>query len=583
MDKSQSLDQSLKLNKTNEPQSVSGHCQKINDKKHFKKLHLIPKFVYLPHNSKKFQVRLFQHCKLQMTSNAILSDKKLISALPRMNYLRTFQAFQDPSSTPSIYFLLRKLPRVKSIKLYSTQKCNYHSAQKYISSLRNLRPNIESFELEFSPAGTQNLLINHIIINSVVKRLRCMNSLKSLRLIVNNDNTQTIDNTRKIEAEPLYQDQEVKLCQKRLQRHRSLADMQIVSLNMTAPILKCFTHNLSHFERLKSIQVISYDNDHGKILIEHLNRIKTLESIVLYNHVEPNDLLTLMANLPHLRKIAIKNDWMFTSKSMPVLETLKHTKISLTHFHFDFPIEIEDEGDINLIASILNILEKIVSLKLYLCCASGSKLYPVIESVKRLTHLEELIFGISVSTENIAIRAFSMLNNLANLKTLTLVIKPLNKWGEEFENLYKSMEDLIMQSKGLRKFRIFWEKLSPLSLKRLVKLISKVVNLDVLEIGYTSSYLKHSKHHENMLLDIEKAVERRTDVKEMKLIVSCPRNNYYSCKGNAILMKEKIIKSKIFKSFRLNLEQEVETSFCGVKLLEAKPLVIAKKRDNSYR
>ena len=362
------------------------------------------------------------------------------------------------------------------------------------------------------------------------------------------------------------EDQTLKRYQTQFFRHKKLENLQLKFFNSKYSIFKFLTQQFDHLPNLQNIEIVSIDAKEGKNLIENIKKAKSLRSITLYYHVEPNDLFSILAEIPDLQKLIIKDDWLFINKAMPILDTLSVLEINLTHLHLDLPMDIDNNNDVQFIVSFLSILDRLCSLKLCLrSITDGSLLYIIAKSINKMRHLQELILGIVVSTEQVADQILQLMKDLNKLQRISIMFRPAPEeiWLLELPSLFRTLTSFITRNKALTELSIFWEKLTPQGMECMRDLIAKLPSLNYLKIVYTSSYKSHGKNHESTMSELEKALKMVKSMNKVTVTTTCQQYTSKNCESKGTGMTQVLALSENIKRFSFQVVGKAKTPFYG--------------------
>ena len=366
------------------------------------------------------------------------------------------------------------------------------------------------------------------------------------------------------ESSPIETEEEkwIKLCQTQFQRLKKIENLQLKCSTPPNTAIDCFDKRFSHLSNLKNLEIISFNDKHGKKLVERIKEVKSLSSLTFSYSIEPNDLLALSRDLPNLRRLEIKDDWIFSSTSLtPANRNNSH----VTQLLFDIPLEIENKGDSDFVREFIESFKNLQLLKLYLTCPNEDAL-PIMKTISSLKSLDSLTLGLLLPP-SIINKALDVLKKQAKLKKISLLLRPgySISWTKDYKATFDSLEAFLFQNKSLGHLEMYWERLTPHCMERFITFFKKLPKLESFKLVYTSPFKEHGTNHDQILKDLEAGLREIKNIQFVTINTSCNVCVFRELKGQRKGINPSIKECKGFNHIVI-VPGDLGTPFDGEKL-----------------
>jgi len=400
-----------------------------------------------------------------------------------------------------------------------------------------------------------------------------MTNLESFSLALKNYRQASNMNEASMDRGITAEEMEIsKRYQAQFQRLKRIENLALVMIVPAASALQCLTASFSHLENLRNLQIVSFDKEYGKELIEKIKHVQSLNSVTFYYSFEPEDILSLASELKNLEKIELKDDWLFNAKNMPMIPIASMSHNNIADLELDLPLDIDTTDDLNFIVSFLSFFKGLKSLKIFLRCGNEVVLpYPVIKAINELINLQEFTFGISTEFGSVIAESFQLLKKITRLKKFSLFMKlnQGNLWNPHIQVLAKSIQEFLLKNKELKYFEFYWEKITAQCMDQFKDVMKSLPKLKIFNLAYTSAFKSHGKNHEDTLDALENGLKLVSNIKEAVVTTACSHYLRKNCDSKGIGISKVLSLNGNFNLFSFKTASLIRTPFYDVNLLNA--------------
>lgn len=472
--------------------------------------------------------------------------------------------------------VLKRLPKVRSIKLQTFGSRSFQSCPSsgdrfdfIFKCLRRLNPSSLHVSMG-SDFGIDNESLSYFV-QSVFRYIQSLGDLKSLSLVLKKYTT--IFGITPLEESSDFVAQQQKLFRSvswQFKRIRKIEDLHLLFNASPQSILESFISSFDHLQKLRSIEVVSTNAEQGKYIIESLSRLRSLESVMLYNNFEPNDILSLVKNVPSLRCVALKDAWIFTNKTItPILSEINPKNVDIVKLHIDMPMNISTKEDEAFLVRFLSAFTKIQSLKIYAVCTNmkACSAISIAKQINQFTHLENLTLGLCMETALLASDFIALMKDLTHLKKFTLLTKLTFKevlttnWNEQIQTFFKVLADFVLQNKDLTELKMLWGSFNTQISGGMKEFVKKLDKLNIFELVFKPTFLNHGDGHITLIDSLTEMLLEMREINEVSIKNWCVPVHFKSCEKPMKQMLQKVEKNKNIKKISINSGASVDTLF----------------------
>jgi len=541
-------------------QDVAGPLSENNISNHLRipfKFYLIShKIPYKEDDFRRVRVKQRYHKTLKIDCGDIFLSTNSCSLLRLTKKLKCLKnieieniLFSHKVSLTNLYHSLRNLTRLIGIKLdfgmvYIPQ--SEAEIARIKSTLKSIKANLKKLIVNIFLGVGANIILSWLTV-SLINAIQPMNKLKTFCLHLPRDASKSGTIFQQEEDMYGHNSKLIRFYQLRFQRKTKLESLHLPFIIPHHPIFTSFTNKFNHLSNLKHLEVASPDIAFGKQLVEELKCLKNLDSLTIYYHIEPNDLLELLDNLPTLRKLTIKDEWLFPETIEPEIEYQMVNQSNIEQLDLDFPIEIDSEDKAVFFTSFLRIFENLTALKMYICCEGNITLLRLIaEFINGLEFLKELTLGTFLRSGKVLSLFLKSLDQVRNIEKLAITYKLSlgGTWDQNIETTFKAIDNFLMRNKGLKRLEMYWEKFSLNCMEYLRETMKKLSVLDYFKLVYISAESEHGQAHDQILDLVSKALLESRRFEEISVITSCRKNSCGGCKQQTNFLNEEFRKKK---------------------------------------
>jgi len=457
--------------------------------------------------------------------------------------------FSHKVSLTNLYHSLRSLTRLIGIKLEFGEVYIPQSEAEITrikSTLKSIKANLKKLIVNIFLGTGANIVLSWLTV-SIINAIQPMSKLRIFCLDLPRHASKS--GTIFQQEEDMYgqNNRLIRFYQLKFQRKSKLESLHLPFIISHHPMFTSFTNKFNHLLNLRNLEVVSPDIAFGKQLVEELKSLENLVSLTIYHHIEPNDLLELLDNLPTLRKLTIKDEWLFPETIEPEIEYQMINQSNIEQLDLDFPIEIDSEDKAIFFASFLRIFENLTALKLYICCEENiTFLQPIAEFINNLELLKELTLGTFLRSGKVLSLFLKSLHQIRNLEKLAMTYKLSmgGTWDQNIETLFKAIDNFLLRNKSLKRLEMYWEKFSLNCIEYLRETMQKLAVLDSFHLVYIPADSEHGQTHDQILDVVSKIFIESKQFQEISVITSCRKSSYGGCKQQTNLLNEEFRKKK---------------------------------------
>ena len=486
----------------------------------------------------------------------VLKNMKYIQSVVVMDVL----SIRDQTSR-DVCEMVRRLNRTKSVNMHfgSMYKWNLNSVLLHIKRLTtSLKSNLTKLQIQitfvFEPDRTAWKVL-HIFMDMV----KSLNKLKSLSFVIEKEPRLTIDALQNYNLISLASSQEVKIYQRKFQKiARTIEDFHLKYFIPDIAGISCFTEDFTFLKSLKCLEVVSLNRKDSERILEAISKKQTLSSLIVYYHLNFKSLFSLLLIAKNIKAIAIRCSLFDDFWDENLLNSMKGIDFKLTCLHLDFPLEIKTIQHIQFISNFLGIFKNLRDLKIYIHCDMVDlNLSSITSAINSLQNLKTLTLGFSLSMVDSLSSIFSPMPNIINLEKFTFVLKVSATRSQGTD----ALNEFILQNKSLRKLEIFWQGLDLISLRQLTKCIRVFSGMELFNLSYLAKTVDHNKIHEQILVEIEKALKEITNIKKVMIHTCCNFREHINCETIGMNLKRKLEGYTNIKQFVFKNGFEIQTPF----------------------
>jgi len=538
-----------------------------------------PTYRYLRKNYNEFKVKRIHYKRFVLDDSAYYfyerDIRKPIRICRKMKYIQSLSLFSSAIYRIGIEKLVKSIRRLNSIHMKLGNVILFQlqpELHKINSIFRGFRQNVTSIKLEITLGYSISQSFLTLLTKGLVSCLRYMTNLKSFSLALKNYRQASNMNEASLDRVITSEEKELsKRYQRQFQRLKKIESLALVLIIPADSALQCFTESFSHFHNLRNLHIVSFDTEYGKQLIDKIKPVQSLNSVTFYYSFEPEDLITLASELKNLSKIELKDDWLFSSKEMPIPPTtVSHNNI--LDLQLDLPLDIDTTDDLNFIMRFLSFFKELRSLKIFLRCGNEVVLpYPIIKTINDLTNLQEFTFGISAEFGSVIAESFQLFKKITRLRKFSLFMKlnQGNLWNPHIQVLAKSIQEFLLRNKELSSFEFYWEKITAQCMDQFKDVIKILPKLKTFNLAYTSAFKSHGKNHEDTLDALENGLKLVNNIKEAIVTTACSHYLRKNCDSKGIGISKVLSLNGNFNLFSFKTSSLIRTPFYDVNLLNA--------------
>lgn len=529
------------------------------------------KILYKQDDFKKVWVRQRYHRSLKIDCGEcflISKSSHLLRLAKKLRHLKNIEIenilFSHKVSLTNLYHYLRKTTRITEINLdfgivYIPQ--SEAEIARIKATFKSIRANLKKFIVNIFLGFGANIILSWLTV-SLINIIQPMSKLKIFCLHL--PRLASKSGTIFQQEEDIY-DQNSKLIrfyQLKFQRKNKLEALHLPFIINHHPIFTSFTNKFNHLVNLQHLEVASNNIAFGRQLVDQLKSLSHLISLTIYYHIEPNDLLELLDNLPTLRRLTIKDEWIFPETIEPEIGYQMQNQSNIEQLELDFPFEIDSEETAIFFTSFLKLFTNLKALKLYICCEGNiTLLEPISEYINSLEYLKELTLGTFLRSGKVLSLFLKSLRNVKYLEKLAMTFKLSfgGVWDQNIETTFRAIESFLLKNRSLKRLEMYWEKFSIHCMESLREVLKKLPALDYYHLSYISTYSEHGQVHDQMLEILSKILRENKKFEEVSVLTSCPKNFYGGCKQRTNLLNNEI--KKIHKYFSIKTTMFIWTPF----------------------
>ena len=343
------------------------------------RLTLKPKFNYESDDIFQFRIKRVYHRNFRLNGTIYQFYRgikiKPLKIVKNMKFLRNLTLTDilemGTRSLLAISNLMQSLKRTSSLQLkfgciYDWNDPLMNKTLKKI--LLSNKSHLQSFDLQFCLNDDRHSN-GFKLLRLIIKAIQPLHNLKKFNLFLEKQPpVLPFEVLQPLQNYSLTEEKYIRIYQHKFQRLRSLQNLK----------LKCHVPRFSNFQILSQslkqfcdLQVLELVLDHlhtTKALLKDLNSLKNLQVLILYYNINPLDLLSISMNSPNIKKLIIREHWIYNPSSFNTLAQIPQTSTtasSLLSLHLDCCLKIVDEDNAIFFSKFLGFFGQIRDLKLY--------------------------------------------------------------------------------------------------------------------------------------------------------------------------------------------------------------------------